>query len=127
MTQFDTQEKDVLLATAIASGATASAAAKQLELSRSTVERRLAEPQFRRLVADLRGEMVASALGRMADNLTRAAESVAALLDAPEPHLRLRAARALFTFSLRLRDAVDLDQRLRDLEDELARKQGTTP
>jgi hypothetical protein len=127
MTHFDTQEKDVLLATAIASGATASAAAQQLELSRSTVERRMAEPQFRRLVADLRGEMVASALGRMADNLTRAAESVAALLDAPEPHLRLRAARALFTFSLRMRDAVDLDQRVRDLEDELARKQGVMP
>ena len=77
MTQIDTSEKDVLLATAIASGATASAAAKQLDLSLSTVQRRMSEPSFRRLVSDLRGEMIASALGRMAEKLTAAADSVA--------------------------------------------------
>jgi hypothetical protein len=35
----------------------------------------------------------------------------------------LRAARLLFQTSLRLRDAVDLDQRIRDLEEEDSRPQ----
>jgi hypothetical protein len=124
MTHFDSPEKDVLLATAIAAGASASAAAQQLQVSLSTVHRRLAEPSFRKLVFDLRAEMVASALGFMTDNLIRAAKSTAELLDAPQPHIRLRAARTLFNFAMRLREAVDVDQRFRDIEEELARKQG---
>ena len=124
MTQFDTENKDVLLAAALASGLSASAAARKMELSLSTVQRRTADPEFRRLVSDLRGEMLSSALGRMTDNLTRAADTVAGLLDAEDPAIRLRAARAMFTLGLRLHDAVDLTGRIRDLEEELAQKQG---
>jgi hypothetical protein len=127
MTQIDTKNKDVLLATAIAAGATATAAAQQLNLSLSTVQRRMAEQSFRRLVADLRAEMVASALGRMTDNLTRGAEAVAELLNSPEPHIRLRAARLLFHTSMRLRDVVDVDERIHELEAEVARQQGAMP
>jgi transcriptional regulator of acetoin/glycerol metabolism len=50
MTQFDTEKKDVLLAAAIASGTSASAAARQMDLSLSTVQRRMADPDFRKLV-----------------------------------------------------------------------------
>jgi hypothetical protein len=127
MTQIDTKNKDVLLATAIAAGATATAAAQQLDVSLSTVQRRMAEAPFRRLVADLRAEMVASALGRMTDKLTRGADTVAELLDAPEPLVRLRAARLLFLTSMRLRDVVDVDERIHELEAEVARRQGATP
>lgn len=124
MTQIDTKEKDVLLATAIASGATASAAAKQLEMSLSTVQRRLSEPSFRRLVADLRGEMIASALGRMAERLTAATDTVAAMLESPEPHIRLRAARLLLGNVLRMHDAVDMQTRIHEIEAEIARRTG---
>jgi hypothetical protein len=120
-------EKDSLLALALASGQSTAAAAEQAGISQRTVERRLADPAFRRQVADFRGELLATALGRLADNLTRAADTVAALLDAPEPHHRLRAARTLFSFALRLRDAVDLGDRVRDLEAELARRQEALP
>jgi hypothetical protein len=124
MTQIDTENKDVLLAAALASGTTASDAARHLELSLSTVNRRMDDPEFRRLVADLRDEMFAAALDRITDHMTRAADTVAALLDSEVPAVRLRAARALFTLGPRLNTAADVDVRIRDLEEELARKQG---
>ena len=127
MSRFDTSEKDSLLATTLASGSSAVDAAGQLNISIATVKRRLADPDFRRQVADLRAEMVSDALGYMSDNLTRAARSVTGLLDAPEPHIRLRAARILLSLTLRVRDAVDVDARIHDLEEELARRQGEQP
>jgi hypothetical protein len=78
--------------TLLAAGTPVGAAAEQAGVSRRTVERCLARPAFRRLVARFRGDMLATALGRLTDNMTRAADAVAALLDAPEPHIRLRAA-----------------------------------
>jgi lambda repressor-like predicted transcriptional regulator len=127
MTQNVGQEKRSLLALALASGTSIKDAAEEAGISRRTVERCLARPAFRRLVARLRGDLVATALGRLTDNMTRAADAVAALLDAPEPHLRLRAARALMSFGLKFRDSVDVTDRIRDLERELARRQGIEP
>jgi len=127
MSQFDTENKDVLLAMALAAGASAADAARQLEVSVSTVKRQTADPDFRRFVADLRGQMLERALGRVTDTMTRAADTLAALLDAAEPALRIRAARALLSFGLRLHDAVDVTDRVRKLEDELARRPGDLP
>jgi len=123
MTQFDTENKDVLLAMAIASGASASSAAREMELSLSTVQRRMADPEFRKLVAELRREMLTSALGRVSHNMTRAADTVAALLDAEEPHIRLRAARALMTLGLKLHDSLELSERIEALEEEVEQRQ----
>jgi hypothetical protein len=127
MASFGTTEKKVALALALASGATAPQAAEQTGVSLRTVHRKLANPAFRRLVSRLRGEMLAAALGRMAENMTRAADTVAALLDVEDPAIRLRAARALLSLGLRLRDSVDLGDRVRELERELAHKQGVLP
>jgi hypothetical protein len=65
--------------------------------------------------------------GWFADSLTRAADTLTGLLDAPEPHIRIRAARSLFSMGMRLRDSVDLTARMRAIEAELASKQGGTP
>jgi hypothetical protein len=127
MSQNVPPEKRTLLALALASGTPVGIAAEQTGVSRKTVARYLAKPAFRRLVARLRGDMLATALGRMTENMTRAADTVAALLDAPEPHIRLRAARALMSFGLKFRESVDVTDRIRDLEGELARKQGVGP
>src|SRR5260221_9998148 len=61
-------EKDVMLALALASGTKIVDAAEQAGVCRRTVERKLAEPDFRRMVAELRAEMVAAALGRLTDS-----------------------------------------------------------
>jgi hypothetical protein len=74
-------------------------------------------------VADLRAEMLATALGRFSGNMTRAADTIAGLLDDPDPALRLRAARTLLTVGLRLHEAVDVAERLRVLEGELGRRE----
>jgi hypothetical protein len=115
----DPDNKDVLLALAIASGATAAEAAGQLNLSVRTVHRRQADPDFRTLVADIRAQTFERAFGCLTDHMTRAAQKVAALIDHKDPVIQLRAARTLLTLGLRMHDAVDLTERVRRLEDEL--------
>jgi hypothetical protein len=113
-----------MIALALAAGTSVSAAAEQAGVDRKTVQRRLADPAFRRQVAVYRSELIASALGRTADNMARAADTLAGMLDSPSEPIRIRAARALMSLGLRLRDSVDVDDRIRDLELELARNQG---
>jgi hypothetical protein len=115
-------EKNLRLAFALASGVGVCAAAEQSGASRKTVQRKLADPAFRRLVADLRDELIGRALGRLADNMTHASDAIAALVKSDNPSLRLRAARAMLSFGLRLRDSVDLTERVREIERELAAK-----
>jgi hypothetical protein len=119
--------KKSLLAWALASGSSIAQAAEQFGISRRTVERHLARPAFRRRVARLRGELIANALGRMADNMTRAADTVSRLLDSDNPVVALRAARALLSLGLRLRDSVELADRIDQVENELARRQEIAP
>jgi transposase-like protein len=127
MSQFVASEKDPMLALALAGGQPIAAVADQFGLSRRTIERRLADPAFRRLVADFRGQLIAAALGLLAENMTRAARAIAGLIDSPREHIRLRAARTLIHAGLRVRDSVDLGDRIRDLEAELARRQEGLP
>ena len=127
MSQFDTENKDVLLAMALAAGASASEAARQFEVSVSTVKRRMADPDFRQFVADLRAQMIERARGRLTDNMTRAADALAGLLDDPTPAIRIRAARALLALGLRLHDAVDVNERIRNLEEQVNGGPGPCP
>jgi hypothetical protein len=127
MSQFDTENKDVLLAMALAAGASASDAARQLELSLSTVKRRMADPDFRQFVSELRAQMLERALGRVTDNMTQAADTLVKLLNDPSPAIQIRASRALLTLGLRLHDAVDLANRVHEVEAELARRQEALP
>lgn len=124
MSQIEPVEKDVLLASAIASGASNSAAARKLGISRATVKRRLHDPNFRRIIADLRGEILRNALGRMTAKITGAVDNLDALLNDDNPSIRLRAFRALMTFGLRLHESIELNDRIGELEAELARKTG---
>ena len=127
MTAFDTPEKKTALALALASGLTVVAAAEQAQVSESTVHRRLKQPAFRRLVARLRNQMLEAALGRMAENMTRAADKVARLLDSDNEAIALRAARTLLSLGLRLRDSVELADRIDEIERELDRNKGDAP
>lgn len=115
MTPIDPKNKNVLLATALAAGSTSAAAATQLKISPCTVKRRLADPSFRNLVANIRANMVETILGRITERLARATDAVAEMLDSPEPLMRFRAARLLFHTMCRLRTAVDVDRQIREL------------
>ena len=127
MPHFATPEKDALLALAVASGKSISAIADEANLDRGTIHRKLENPNFCRQVAEFRDQLIGTALGRMTDNMTRAADALAQLLDAPEAHIRLRAIRLLFTMGIRLRDSIDLSSRVRALEADIENKLGAQP
>jgi hypothetical protein len=121
------ENKNPRLALILAAGATVTAAAEELGISRKTVQRKLAKPAFRRRVAELRAQLFGAALGRIADSLTRATDSLAALLDSNHPAVRLRAATLILSLGMKMRDSVDVSDRVAELEAELARKQGLAP
>jgi hypothetical protein len=120
-------EKDSILATAISAGASTAEAAEKAGLSQRTAQRRLADPEFQQQVAQLRSKLMSRALDKMAENMTRAADAIARLIDAENPAISLRASRSMLTLSLRLHDALDLQQRITALEKELERRTGWQP
>src|SRR4029079_8703611 len=113
-------EKDPILALALAGGQSITEVAEQAGLDRRTITRKLADPAFRCLVAEFRGQLIATALGYLAENMTRAARAIADLLDSPQEHIRLRAARTLIPAGLRVRDSVELADQVRDLQAQVA-------
>jgi hypothetical protein len=114
---------DEALALALAAGHTLRAAADAAGVGERTATRRMADPAFRRRVADLRADMVQRSLGRMADGMGDAAGTRRALLAAESESVRLGAARALLELTARLRESVELEHRLRTLEERMARRE----
>ena len=76
----------------------------------------MADPAFRRRVVELRADMVARSLGRLADGMADAADTLRALLRAEGESVRLGAARALLELGTKLRESVELEERLAALE-----------
>jgi hypothetical protein len=111
---------DEHLAALVAAGQTLTDAAASAGVSRRTATRRAADPAFRALVQRLRGDMVAQALGRMASHMAQAADTLHALLAAESDSVKLGAARSLLELGVKLRDSVELEQRLADLEARLS-------
>ena len=109
---------DDALVLALACGLSAEQAARQAGVSPATVHRRLRDAGFRARVAGLRHDMVS----RAAAMLTAAAvESVRTLADllkpAHGPATRLTAARAILEHGVKLRSLVEVEERLRSLEE----------
>jgi hypothetical protein len=115
---------DEALALALASGQTLRAAAAA-GVAERTATRRWADPAFRRRVSELRGELVAQALGGVADGMADAAATLRALLGADSENVRLGAARALLELGVKLRENVELQERLQALEKLVAGKGGS--
>lgn len=114
------KNEDALLV-ALACGATVENAARQCDLSERTIYRRLGEPDFKRRLQGVRGDMVSRAAGM----LTAAGmESVRTLLELQKPGqtaaIRLGAARAILELGLKFREVVDLETRLAELEQRVA-------
>jgi hypothetical protein len=117
MAAFGRGKGDDALALALASGQTLRDAADAAGIGERTATRRRADPAFRRRVDELRADLVARALGRLADGMTEAADVLRALLAAgTPPAVRLGAARSLLELGCRLRESVELEARLTALE-----------
>lgn len=108
---------DILLL-ALACGATVDAAAHNAGVSRRTAHRRLKDPAFQAELKALQGDM----LRRTSAMLTASGmEFVKTIVDLHKPSnagaVRLGAARVGIELGARLREAVDLEQRIAALEE----------
>src|SRR5262249_4110825 len=77
------------------------------------IRRRLADPAFRRLVDETRQRMLSDAVGRLADGMVSAADTLRDLLSAKGEAARLGAARSILELGTKLRDSVEVEARLR--------------
>jgi hypothetical protein len=110
------RKRDDALAVALAAGQTLRDAAAAAGIGERTATRRWADPDFRRRVAELRADMVSRATGRMGDGMAEAADVLRALLKADSQSVRLGACRAMLELGVKLRDSVELEQRIAALE-----------
>lgn len=115
---------DTALMTALASGQTVRDAARSAGIGERTATRRVADPDFRRRVAELRAEMIGRALGQLADGMTEAAGTLRKLLAADGESVRLGAARSILELGNKLREAVELEERLAALEQRMTENKG---
>jgi hypothetical protein len=94
------RDVDALITAALAAGASYEDAGKTARVSKSTVKRRMADPEFRAAVAEAREEMAAVLQGR----LLRAAPNALGTLEelangAKSESVRVGAARSLIAFA----------------------------
>lgn len=112
-----TREDQVALAASM--GRRHRSIAEEVGLSERQVRRILERPEVRAKVAQLRGEALERAAGRLADLAGEAVDTLAELMRSPDAQdtVRLAAARAILATVLPVRDAVDVDARLAALEE----------
>lgn len=107
---------DDTLVLLLAAGRSVKEAADGADVGERTAYRRLADPSFRCRVSEARGEMVTRAIGKLADASTAAVDTLQALLAADAENVRLGAAKAILELGAKLREAVELGERLAALE-----------
>ena len=107
----------VLLCFALACGSTVEAAAAKSGLAERTVYRRLEDPDFREHLQEFRGQMVERASAMLSASGMEAVKTLLGLLERSIPHaIRLGAAKAILEIGMKLRDLLEVEQRLAALE-----------
>jgi hypothetical protein len=105
------------VALALASGRSLREAAGECHTGETTIKRWLAEQAFVRRIGQLRAEMTSQALGRLVENMVSAADTLGFLTrKARSESVRLGAARALLELGVKLRESVELEERIAALE-----------
>jgi hypothetical protein len=106
-----------LVLNALACGATLAQAAAKAGVSERTVRRRLADPIFRHQLQTLQAEMVQRAADLLLAGTLQATKTLIELLAPSTPaSVRRAAARDVLELGLFLRQSVELQKRLKDLE-----------
>lgn len=111
---------DPILIMALASGASVAAAARAAGVGHKTVNNRIADAGFRRLVDEARQGFIDEATGKLAAASTAAADTLLALLAPEHPGMVwLGASRALLEMGSRFGAEAALARRLEALEQAL--------
>lgn len=102
---------------ALAQGHSTDAAGRAGGVSGRTVRRWLADDaDFRAKVGALRRELLDQTVGGLADAAVEAVATLRAMLEADSEAVRVRAARAILTAVITVRESVDIEERLAALE-----------
>jgi hypothetical protein len=107
---------DAALIAHLAAGVSPSGAAKLAGVSEATAYRRLADPVFRQRVEKARADFWERASGIMSKGAAESATVLRKLLRSEDGRLRLQAARVLLEQGARVRELVNVEQRLAELE-----------
>jgi hypothetical protein len=111
------RKADDALVLALACGATPESAAQKAGFGLRTVYRRLAEPAFRAQVTEVRAELVRRVAGMLTAAGLGAIKTLATLQEsAVSESVRLGAARAIIELGCKVREAVELAERLAAVE-----------
>jgi phage terminase small subunit len=110
---------DEALVSALAAGASPTAAAQQAGVSPRTAQRRLADPAFRQQVDAARNELLERTVGRLSAVGVLAADKLYALLEAASPSVQLGAARGALEFLLRGHEVAGLARQVAQLKAEV--------
>jgi hypothetical protein len=116
MAENGRRKGDEALLLALAAGRTVRDAAAAAGIGERTATRRMANPEFRRQVTELRADMVQRALGKLADAATEAVNTLRGLLAGESESVKLGAARSI----LELKEAVELELRITALEQKMS-------
>ena len=113
----DRKNADHALMLALACGATIESAARKTGVSESTIYRRFKDAGFQRELAKMQSEMVQRATAMLTASTMEAAKTLLSLQDpSMPPAVRLGAARAIVDFGVKMRQLVELEDRLGAME-----------
>jgi hypothetical protein len=110
---------DSALVVHLASGVSPAGAAKLAGVSEATCYRRLADPNFRQRVEAARATFWERALGILSKGAAESATVLRRLLRSEDGRIKLQAAKVLLDQGIKVRDQVDIEQRLAALEGRL--------
>lgn len=120
MAQRGRRNADQALLLALACGATIENAARSAGISESTAYRRLAEPDFKHRLHQVRADMVQRTAGALTAAAQEAVRTLLALQkDSVPAAVRLGAARAILELGVRLRESAEFEQRIAALEQQV--------
>ena len=112
------------LALAMAKGLSVAASAREAGCSLQTAFRARKDPKFRERVAELRGQLIDAAVGKLSGAAGEAADQFRTLLADPDSGIRLRAAQSILDRLVTLRSHAELEARLTELEARLVDQGG---
>lgn len=102
---------------ALACGSTVETAAAKAGLNERTVYRRLEDPDFREKLQEFRAKMVERASAMLSASGMEAVKTLLGLMERSIPHaVRLGAAKAILELGMKLRDLLEVEERLAALE-----------
>ena len=126
MAEIGREKTDHKLLLALATGASVRDAAKKARVSERSAYRRLESEEFRHQLSVTRSRMFERAVGALADASIESVRVLRELLAADSESIRLGACRAILESGVKLRDAVELAERMSRLEDRVEHQAATS-